>query len=154
MIFIPAEEKADLLEKLRGAGAVEADSETVEDFRIASGRPRFGKEISETNIPQETGQMHAVHFSKGCYLGQEIVERVRSRGHVNRLLTHVRVAGPAPERGAKVMAGDKEVGEILSSAIGPGTAVAAFAMMRSEALTPATQLSVGGSAVTPVETRG
>jgi aminomethyltransferase len=153
MIFTPDDEKADLLQRLRTADVVEADIETAEALRIANGRPRFGMEISDANIPQETGQMHAVHFSKGCYLGQEIVERVRSRGHVNRLLTHVTVAGPAPGRGAKVMAGGKEAGEILSSAAAPGDAVAAFAMMRAEALTPGAQLSVEGSAVTPVEVR-
>jgi aminomethyltransferase len=149
MIFTPAEERAGLIGKLREAGVVQADMDTVEGLRIANGRPRFGTEISDSNIPQETGQMHAVHFSKGCYLGQEIVERVRSRGHVNRLLTHITVAGPAPQRGAKVMAGDKEVGEILSSASVPGDVVAAFAMMRAEALTPGNQLSVSGSSVSP-----
>ena len=48
-------------------------------------RPRYGVDITETSIPQETHQMHAVHPSKGCYIGQEIVERVRARGHVNEI---------------------------------------------------------------------
>ena len=153
MLFVPDEEKSVLFEKLRAAGAIEADSETVEVLRIANGRPRFGVEISDANIPQETRQMHAVHFSKGCYLGQEIVERVRSRGHVNRLLTPVTVDGPAPARGAKVLAGDKEVGEILSAASVPGDAVAAFAMLRAEALAPGTSLSVGGSTLIPAHAK-
>lgn len=149
MIFTPTEQKAEIILKLQTAGAVEADPETVEAVRIANGRPRFGVEFSDANIPQETRQMRAVHFSKGCYLGQEIVERVRSRGHVNRLLTPVTVNGPAPARGTKVMAGDKEVGEILSAAAMPGDAAAAFAMIRAEALTQRSALSAGGAPVTP-----
>lgn len=146
-LFLPAEEKDRIVEQLRSAGAVEADAETLDALRIANGRPRFGVEISDTNIPQETRQMHAVHFSKGCYLGQEIVERVRSRGHVNRQVTPVRIEGALPERGSKVVAGDKEVGEILSAANLPGGVVAGFAMLRSEALVPGSQLSVGSTPV-------
>jgi tRNA-modifying protein YgfZ len=149
-IFVPPEEKAELLEQLRSAGAVEADTETLEAARILSGKPRFGLEIADTNIPQETGQMHAVHFSKGCYLGQEIVERVRSRGHVNRQLKSVRIDGERPERGAKILSGDKEVGEILSSATLPDSQVAALAMLRSEALIPGSSLKVGTAPVTVV----
>jgi aminomethyltransferase len=49
-----------------------------------NGRPRYGEDIRETSLVQETQQMHAVSFTKGCYLGQEIVERVRAQGHVNK----------------------------------------------------------------------
>ena len=55
--------------------------------RIENGKPRYGEDILETTLPQETEQMHAVSFNKGCYLGQEIVERIRARGHVNKHLT-------------------------------------------------------------------
>ena len=61
-------------------------STALEAFRIAEGLPAYGVDIAERDLPQETSQMRALHFSKGCYLGQEIVERIRSRGKVHRHL--------------------------------------------------------------------
>jgi folate-binding protein YgfZ len=153
-VFVPSEEKQHLMDRLREAGVPEADRETFEAFRIMTGKPRFGCEITSSNIPQETAQMHAVHFSKGCYIGQEIVERVRSRGHVNRRITHLQVDGEAPPVGAKVMADGKEVGEILSSATLPGyEGAAAIALMRVEAIEAKTPLTAGGTAVRPSDLR-
>ena len=73
-----------------GKGVIQADRTTADVVRIENGRPRYGVDITDSSMPQETQQMHAVHPSKGCYIGQEIVERVRSRGHVNRLLVRTR----------------------------------------------------------------
>ena len=63
--------------------------DALEVCRIERGIPRYGIDITEKNLPQETGQMHALSFTKGCYVGQETVERVRSRGHVNRQLVRL-----------------------------------------------------------------
>ncbi len=114
-------------------GAISKEAARV--MRLENGRPRYGEDITEAHIAQETGQMRAVHFSKGCYLGQEIVERVRSRGHVNRKLAHLRIEGStAPEAGEKVLAGEKEVGEITSAAYSPAwNAVAALGYLRTGA---------------------
>lgn len=114
----------------------QAGEAAVEAVRLENARPVYGVDFSEANIAHETGQMHAMHFSKGCYLGQEIVERVRSRGHVNRQLVPVRIeATTAPARGAKVKDGDKDVGEITSAAFSPGlNVVCALAMLRTESL--------------------
>ena len=54
--------------------------------RLEHGKPRYGEDISDRFLAQEANQPHALHFSKGCYLGQEIVERVRSRGQIHRVL--------------------------------------------------------------------
>jgi aminomethyltransferase len=79
-------------------------------------RPRYGDEIDERSLPQETQQMRAVHFSKGCYLGQEIVERIRSRGHVNRVLMGFHgESADAPPAGSVVTAMGKEAGEVASA---------------------------------------
>jgi folate-binding protein YgfZ len=86
-------------------------------FRISRGIPQFGVDIRERDLPQETGQTRALNFTKGCYLGQEIVERIRSRGAVHRQFTAFTVEGALPEPGAKIVADEKEVGEITSSAI-------------------------------------
>ena len=68
-------------------------------MRLEHGKPRYGEDIFDTTLPQETQQIHAVNFAKGCYIGQEIVERIRSRGHVNRLLVKLEVEGDAPFAG-------------------------------------------------------
>lgn len=86
-------------------------------FRMARGIPQFGVDIRERDLPQETGQTRALNFTKGCYLGQEIVERIRSRGAVHRQFAAFAVEGQLPEPGAKIIADEKEVGEITSSAV-------------------------------------
>ena len=69
-------------------------------MRLENAKPRYGVDITETSIPQETQQMHAVHPSKGCYIGQEIVERVRARGHLNKMLYPIEIeAAEAPPAG-------------------------------------------------------
>ena len=64
--------------------------------RIENGRPRYTEEITERYLVQETGQMRGVHLSKGCYLGQEIVERVRSRAQIHRVLRRLELDTPEP----------------------------------------------------------
>ena len=77
----------------------------------------MGLDMGARELPQETGQEYALHHTKGCYIGQEIVERIHARGEqVHRRFTGLIVEGAAPARGSKVMAGEKEVGEITSSA--------------------------------------
>jgi len=106
-----------LWDALRAAGAVPVGSQALELQRIVSGIPTYGVDIRERDLPQETEQARALNFSKGCYVGQEIVERIRSRGAVHRKFTGF-IADGAPEiaAGTKVVAGEKEVGEITSAA--------------------------------------
>jgi len=104
---------------LIAAGASAVGAGALNLFRISRGIPRFGVDIRERDLPQETGQARALNFTKGCYLGQEIVERIRSRGAVHRMFGAFAVEGALPEPGAKIVAGEKEVGEITSSAILP-----------------------------------
>ena len=138
-VFVLDDEKEAFLQQLRDAGVVEADHDTVETVRIENGHPRFGVDFTSSNIAQETQRMDAIHFSKGCYLGQEIVERVRSRGHINRTLVPIELdTQTVPAARTKVMSAEKEVGEITSSAFSPARAkVVALAMLRAEALTGA-----------------
>ena len=115
-VYGPALRRDDAVETLANGGAVMASAEDAEAFRITQFRPRYGRDISDRSLPQETQQTRAVHYQKGCYLGQEIVERVRSRGHINRLLmgfTGESEHAPAP--GAKVAYGGKEDGEVTSA---------------------------------------
>ena len=73
------------------------DAASLEAFRIAEGIPAYGIDMAERDLPQETSQMRALHFNKGCYLGQEIVERIRSRGNVHRHLRPWSLSGRAGE---------------------------------------------------------
>jgi aminomethyltransferase len=125
----------------------EVDAEDVRTVRLETGRPRYGEDITEAHIAHETGQLHAIHFSKGCYLGQEIVERVRSRGHVNRRLRHLRVEAAAPPPpGTKVLASGKEAGEITSAVFSSAwNAVAALGYLRAG--TDAQELFTGEGAM-------
>ena len=78
---------------LAAVGAIPVGTEAMEMFRISRGIPRYGADIRERDLPQETGQTRALSFTKGCYLGQEIVERIRSRGAVHREFTAFEVEG-------------------------------------------------------------
>jgi len=121
---------------LVAAGATAVGADALELRRISFGIPRYGVDIRERDLPQETGQMRALNFTKGCYLGQEIVERIRSRGAVHRQFTAFVVEGTLPETGAKILSDEKEVGEITSGAVLPlpgGDRPVALGYLRREA---------------------
>ena len=151
-LIAPLEEKAQLQAQL-AVIATEASPQDVLTVRLEHGLPRYGDDITERYIAHETGQMQALHFQKGCYLGQEIVERVRSRGLVNRQLTAVSISGEAiPARGDKVLNGEKEVGEVTSAAWSPAAnAVRALAYLRLEARQSSGLRTAGGDAVQVIQ---
>ena len=120
--------------------------EAQEVHRIALGIPRYGQDIRERDLPQETEQTRALHFSKGCYIGQEIVERIRSRGSVHRKFTGFLVDGPLPAPGTKIQLDGKDLGEITSAASLPvegGERRVALGYIRREAATPGKVLQAG-----------
>lgn len=107
--------------------------------RVSSGEPLWGVDVDEKTIPQETGLVEStVDFTKGCYLGQELVARIHSRGHVNRHLRLIELESPVPG-GVPVMAGDGEVGLVtsVSGTVGLG-------MIRKEVL-PGDEVTVAGT---------
>src|SRR5581483_2751346 len=98
-------------------GARPVGEAAVEICRIEAGLPRYGRDMNEKTLPQETGQMHAISFNKGCYIGQEVVERIRSRGHVNRRLVGLLFDGPQQvEPGAEIQVARQAVGSVTSVA--------------------------------------
>jgi aminomethyltransferase len=128
-------------------GAVLASAEDAEAARIENFAPKYGCEITEHTLPQETQQMHAVHFQKGCYLGQEIVERIRSRGHVNRQLMGFRYDGAiAPEPGTKMLLEGNPSGEVTSAAAVDG-AVFGLAYVRVPGARSGAMAEIDGNAV-------
>jgi aminomethyltransferase len=130
-IFCPAEQAAGVVHRLEAAGAVEASAEDARLVRIENGKPRYGEDIRETSLPQETQQMHAVSFNKGCYLGQEIVERIRAQGRVNRKLMRVVLeGGEVPVAGTKTTVDGAEA-EVTSAVVSPASGeVVALAYVR------------------------
>lgn len=103
-------------EQLVAAGARPGAADELEVLRIERGEPIVGRDVDDGTIPQEMGDVgHAVSFTKGCYLGQELVARIDSRGHVNRHLRAVVMAGDdLPPVGAELVAADKVVGSLSS----------------------------------------
>ena len=141
---------------LVAAGATPAGTEALEMWRISAGVPRYGQDIRERDLPQETEQHQALDFSKGCYVGQEIVERIRSRGQVHRKFTGFRLEGVgAATPGTKIQADGKDVGELTSVASLPqanGTrATIALGYVRREFTLPGKELKAGGAPVTVAE---
>jgi folate-binding protein YgfZ len=109
-----------LIEKAFDSPPVWVGAEAQEILRVEAGIPRYGIDMDEDNLLLETGLESHVSFHKGCYLGQEVVERIRSRGHVNKKLTGIVLEGSDPaERGGRIYSGEKEIGAVTSSVMSP-----------------------------------
>ncbi len=122
-------------------GAAPAGPAVEEILRIEAGTPVYGRDINENNLAPEVGRtVQAISYTKGCYLGQEPIVRLRDLGHVNRVLTGLRLEGntPAPE-GARLWRDGKEVGQVTSSVYSPGLNTAiALAYVRRGSTDPGT----------------
>jgi folate-binding protein YgfZ len=143
---------------LRNASQIpEVSSEALEFLRLIETRPLYGQDIRNTetarDLPQETAQAHALHFAKGCYLGQEIVERIRSRGQVHRRFTAFRLTGELPATlPAPLEAGGKPAGELTSAALVPlaeGPTLLALGYVRQEAVDAKLELTYPGGVAVP-----
>ena len=130
------------------AGALPCGTEALESLRIEAGIARYGADFGEDTLPLEAGLFNALSFTKGCYLGQEIVERARSRGHVNWKLVGLFIDGGTPPRlGEKVLLAGKEQGEITSSCVSPTLGkTLALAYVRREVSEPGARLELGSGA--------
>jgi folate-binding protein YgfZ len=135
--WLPSARLEKLWSCLRAGGAARVGFASLEKLRIAEAIPAYGIDMVERDLPQETSQMRALHFNKGCYLGQEIVERIRSRGSVHRHLRPLELTGPVPESGTELFEqGGAAAGQITSAAELPlagGARVFALGMVRAEA---------------------
>jgi folate-binding protein YgfZ len=106
---------------VRNHGGAPVGMEALNSIRLECGTPWFGHDYDDKQIPHEAGLEHShINYEKGCYTGQEIVERVRSRGHVNRRLAELRFSCPdAPASGTKLLYEGNEIGSVTSSAFSP-----------------------------------
>ncbi|MHB1674861.1 MAG: CAF17-like 4Fe-4S cluster assembly/insertion protein YgfZ [Acidobacteriaceae bacterium] len=151
-LWLEQEHALDGWNALRDAGLIPCGAASIEQLRILEGTPAYSFDITNKDLPQETGQMRALHFTKGCYLGQEIVERIHSRGNVHRTLTGFVLADAGPSPGTPLLADGKPVGEITSVARilvpGVGERVVALGNIRREALERSAELMAGETAAT------
>jgi folate-binding protein YgfZ len=153
-IFTPMDERHNLAARLTAAGIPQATQQEARLVRLENGKPRYGEDISDRYLAQETQQLHALHFNKGCYLGQEIVERVRSRGQVRRHLTPIEVASDSPPAtGSKLASDGGAAGEITSAVYSPALQkIVGFAYLRTESLEKKMPLTVEETG-SPVQVR-
>ncbi|MDX6616355.1 MAG: hypothetical protein QOD60_1446 [Solirubrobacterales bacterium] len=132
-LIVRSESAEQLREAVLASGAAAVSEEAAEIVRVESGRPRFGREMTNATIPAEAGiNARAVSFSKGCYVGQETVARLHYKGKPNRHLRGLRLSAPA-SAGEELTLDGKTVGEIGTFCISPAHGPIALAIVRREA---------------------
>ena len=136
---------------LTSAGVGRLGWKALDALRIEDGRPWYGKDIGPENLLHETGLLTEYHsFTKGCYVGQEVVARLEGRGgHVNKLLRGLRLTAPGMA-GEPVVAGDKEVGHVTTSAVSPRLGPIAMGYVHRSHAAFGTAVEAGGSTATVV----
>jgi folate-binding protein YgfZ len=135
---------------LRAAGAFPVGSEAYNVLRVEAGVPWYGHDVDESVIFPETRLEHMVSYGKGCYIGQEVVARVKYRGHVNRALSGLVLAGDhVPAAGAAVQAGGRDVGRVTSAvySLAVGAPIA-LGYVRREHFEPGREVAIVDGAVT------
>ena len=135
-LILPTEAFPALWQRAVEAGATPAGLEAWEIARVEAGRPEWGIEMDDSTIPQEANfdDLHAISYTKGCYVGQETVARVHFRGHVNKHLRGVRTAGTDPVPRGATLHDDAgmQVGDIRSAVRSPMLGGIGLAMIRRE----------------------
>jgi folate-binding protein YgfZ len=140
-VWFAAEHAETVWNALVESGATPIGSQALEWYRIARGVPRYGVDLTERDLPQETEQQHALNFAKGCYIGQEIVERIRARAILHRTFTGFLLESDPPQPGTKITEGERNIGEIRSAARIPfpsGERTIALGYLRRESAMPGT----------------
>jgi folate-binding protein YgfZ len=135
-LILPSEAFPAMWQRAMDAGATPAGLEAWEIARVEAGRPEWGIEMDDSTIPQEANfdELHAISYTKGCYVGQETVARVHFRGHVNRHLRGVRTDGSEPVPRGATLHDDSgaQVGDVRSAVRSPMLGGIGLAMIRRE----------------------
>jgi folate-binding protein YgfZ len=137
--------EAGLRKALEDAGATPASPDVIEAARIEAGYPVFGIDMTDDTIPLEAGiEDRAISFTKGCYVGQEVIIRVLHRGHgrVARRLVGLKVEGTVPPRGARIHSSEREIGHVTSAALSPTHGPIAMGYVHRDFTTPGTRVEV------------
>ena len=156
VVHVPLVAAAAWWQRCRDDGrAVVAGTAAFDVLRIESGVPWHGRDVTAETLALEAPYEAAISFRKGCYLGQEVMERVTARGHVNRKLVGVEItADVAPPAGARLFAADREVGWVTSARRSWRLdRVVGLAYVRREYLAPGSLLALGAADGVPVTVR-
>jgi aminomethyltransferase len=146
---------AQITDAVIASGAALVGDEALNHLRLLEGTPLYGTDIRDKELPHETAQTRALHFAKGCYLGQEIVERIRSRGNVHRTFHAFQLTGDLPAASTVLEVDGKPVGELTSVAAIPlasGPMNLALGYIRREALERNLAIAYPGGTAQPVTT--
>jgi len=150
-IMCPSGEAPKARDTLAGAGARPIGREAYESLRVETGTPLFGHDVDESVLLPEIPFENLLSHTKGCYPGQEVVVRIRDRGHVNRMLRGLALEGDqVPPQGAEVVIDDATIGKVTSAAWSFGLSrPIALAFVRRQHADPGTRVSVrfGGTTV-------
>ena len=149
-IVAPADRLEAVWDQAVAAGATPAGEEAYQMLRLAAGLPEGGREITEEYIPLETNLWHAVSFTKGCYIGQEIIARMESRGKLARRLCGVKLDAPVAA-GDEVRTGEALVGKVTSAGTLPDLGPVALAYLKTASAEPGTHVKVGDVSGSVVE---
>jgi folate-binding protein YgfZ len=147
-LFIDANQSQAVRDSLITAGAQSLSPETMELLRIEAGIPLYRIDMDETNVVTETNLDDAVSFTKGCYIGQEIIARIKYRGHVAKKLAGVILDGEVSLKGgAKILSpDDKEIGRVTSSTFSPQLErTIAIGYVKYDYLEPGTDVKISTS---------
>ena len=120
-IVIDAEHRDSLFSILTDVGATPAGPDVIEALRVQRGIPAFGKELTEDYNPHEANLVHHVSFSKGCYIGQEVIARLQTYKKVSKYLVALRWDGDGPAPGSFLTHDGKRIGIVTSVARLPHT---------------------------------
>lgn len=150
--WVPVDEAVEVRGAIAERGARPVEAEALEILRVEAGIPRFGIDFGPENFPQETGQeAAAVSYTKGCYLGQEVVARIHYRGGVQRSLRGLRFLGEMPERGAALGFEEREVGAVGSTVRSPRLGAIGLAVVHKRGSAAGTRLTLPDGSLAEVE---
>ena len=143
-VLLDSSRKAELLQSLETAGAQPISEDTLEILRVEAGIARFGQDIDETNVVPETNLDDAVSYTKGCYVGQEIIVRIKHRGHPAKKLTGLRFETDAQiESGAIIHSTEnQEIGRVTSAVVSPQLGSIGLGYVRYEQIAEGTRVIV------------
>ena len=144
-ILVDSSQKPELLQALEDAGAKPISDDTLEILRVEAGIASFGRDMDDTNVVPETNLDDAVSYTKGCYVGQEIIVRIRHRGHPAKKLTGLQFETDVQiESGAVIHSTEnQEIGRVTSAVISPRLGSIGLGYVRYEQLTEGTRVVVG-----------
>jgi len=133
-----------VFDRLLEGGATPAGFAALEVLRVERGTPRFGADMDEKTIPLEANLERALHYQKGCYIGQEVIARATFRGHVNRHLVGLRFQGELPAPRTELFSGERRVGWVTSAVQSPRFGPIGLGYAHRDVAKPGTELTLAG----------